>query len=115
LSIHRGPEKSGNADLNDKYRFLKIKKYEYAGGVRFGCFTENGDKDTFKEIVDAYDWEFCQIQNNFLDQQNQAGTEGLKYAATVCPARMGRTFLAVLKFLTICTCTVILNPLSYHT
>lgn len=44
-------------------------------------FSYHGGRQEFTKLIDAYDWDFCQIQYNYLDEHNQAGRNGMEYAA----------------------------------
>ncbi|MBR0400149.1 MAG: aldo/keto reductase [Mogibacterium sp.] len=50
------------------------------GSIRNIGFSYHGDTDMFLRILNAYDWDFCQIQYNYLDENSQAGRRGLKAA-----------------------------------
>ena len=66
-------------DLGVREWLLKARE---SGRIRHIGFSFHDKLPVFKEIIDLFEaWEFCQIQYNYIDIENQAGTEGLKYAA----------------------------------
>ena len=76
--------------LTDDATWLRLKELgieswleekKKSGAIRRVGFSYHGNTDTFKKLVDAYDWDFCMIQYNYLDEHSQAGADGLHYAA----------------------------------
>ena len=58
-----------------------IAEKKASGAIRNIGFSYHGNTDNFLKILADYDWDFCQIQYNYLDETTQAGVAGLKAAA----------------------------------
>ena len=58
-----------------------VQRAKTAGKIRHIGFSFHDDLDVFKTILNGFDdWEFCQIQLNYMDVNYQAGLAGLRLA-----------------------------------
>jgi predicted aldo/keto reductase-like oxidoreductase len=73
------PDYWGNLKKLGVLEFLDSAKEK--GIIKYAGFSFHGEVDLFMEIIDAYPWDVCQIQFNYMDENYQAGREGLRYAA----------------------------------
>jgi len=62
-----------------------IAQKKKSGKIRQIGFSFHGTGSEFLKIIDDYDWEFCLIQYNYLDENFQAGVTGLRAAALKMP------------------------------
>lgn len=51
------------------------------GQIRRIGFSYHGNSRQFMELLDAFGWDFCQVQYNYMDEYSQAGRAGVEYAA----------------------------------
>lgn len=74
-----------NRQTWDKIKKLDVLGFldqaKKAGKIRYAGFSFHDQLPLFREIVDSYAWDMCQIQLNLLDENYQAGLEGMTYAA----------------------------------
>ena len=57
-----------------------LQEKKDSGKIRQVGFSYHGNSDMFCSLVDAYEWDFCMIQYNYMDEHSQAGRRGLNYA-----------------------------------
>jgi predicted aldo/keto reductase-like oxidoreductase len=75
-------------DLNTWNRLIDIgilswiEDKKQKGEIKNIGFSYHGGKSEFIKLIDAFDWEFCMMQYNYLDENNQAGKSGLQYAVS---------------------------------
>ena len=52
------------------------------GRIKYTGFSFHGEIELFFDVIDSYNWDICQVQYNFVDENYQAGKEGIGYASS---------------------------------
>ena len=78
--IHMLPSASEWQRLENLGALDWIKAKKDKGAIKNIGFSYHGGFEKFTQIVAAYDWDFCQLQYNYFDENNQAGRKGIEYA-----------------------------------
>lgn len=67
-----------------KYDLLsKMEEAKSAGKIKYIGFSFHDEYEAFQTMIDGYEnWDFCQIQLNYINTDYQAGIKGLEYAAS---------------------------------
>ena len=58
-----------------------IRGKKESGAIKNIGFSYHGNTENFLKVLGDYDWDFCQVQYNYLDEVSQAGVKGVKAAA----------------------------------
>lgn len=82
IYLFHGMKKDRLEKVIDLNLIEKMEEAKAEGKFKYIGFSFHDSFDSFKEIVDFYDWDCCQIQHNYIDVDFQAGINGLKYAAS---------------------------------
>ena len=64
-----------------------IEDKKASGAIRNIGFSYHGNTENFLKILNDYDWDFCQIQYNYLDEVSQAGAEAVSYTHLTLPTK----------------------------
>jgi len=52
------------------------------GRIKYTGFSFHGELELFFDVIDSYKWDICQVQYNIVDDNYQAGREGIRYASS---------------------------------
>ncbi|MDR2101364.1 MAG: aldo/keto reductase [Treponema sp.] len=67
-------------DIKRRKIIEEYEKFRAEGLIRGIGYSYHGQYPAFKEVLDFYDWDMCQIQQNLIDVDREATEEGIRQA-----------------------------------